>query len=105
MTPGGPLLTYNEYYKYLLGYAKKLEVAVEDNTPSRKANSSETYFLIPYSPLDPFFSHATDLSAYMSCRGHDVDMTQDVLNCHQAMKQERPRRPPRTRREPVQDEL
>ena len=105
MTPEGPLSTYDEYYKYLLGYAKKLKAAVEDNTPSLKVNSSGTNYLTPYSPSDPFFSHATDLSAYMSDRGHDVDMIQDVLHCHQAMKQGRPRPPPRTRREPVRDEL
>ena len=34
MTPGGPLPTYDEYYKYLLGYAKELEAVVEDNTLS-----------------------------------------------------------------------
>ena len=38
MTPWGPLSTYDEYYKYLLGYAKKFEGVVEDNTPSQKAN-------------------------------------------------------------------
>ena len=50
MTPGGPLPTYDEYYKYLLGYAKKLEAVVEGNTTSQKANSSETDYLTPYSP-------------------------------------------------------
>ena len=74
MTPGGPLPTYDEYYKYLLGYKEKLEATVEDNTPSRKANSFEINYLTPYSPLDPFYSNATDLSAYMSDQGHDVDM-------------------------------
>ena len=34
MTPGGSTPTYDEYYKYLLGYTKKLEAVVEDNTPS-----------------------------------------------------------------------
>ena len=62
----GPLPTYDEYYKYLLGYAEKLKAAVEDNTPSRKANSSKTDYLTPYSPSDPFYSNAIDLSAYIS---------------------------------------
>ena len=48
MTPGGH--SYDEYYKYLLGYAKKLEVAVESNTPALKANSSKTDYLTPNSP-------------------------------------------------------
>ena len=104
MTPGGPLST-NEYYKYLLGYAKKLEAAVEDNTPRWKANSSEADYLRPYSPPDPCYSKATDLSAYMLDRGHDVDAILEVFHYHQAIKQGRPRPPPRTRREPIRDEL
>ena len=40
LTPRGPPPTYDEYYKYLLQYAKKLEVSVEINTPACKANSS-----------------------------------------------------------------
>ena len=72
MTPGRPTPSYDEYYTYMLQYAKKLEVAVENNTPSLKANSSETDYLTPYSPSDPFFSHATNLSAYMV--NQDVDM-------------------------------
>ena len=105
MTPGGPSPTYDEYYTYLLQYAKKLEVAAENNNPSLKANSYKTYYSTPYPPSDPFFSHGTDLSAYMSDQGHDVDIIHDVLHCHQAIKQGRPRPPSRTRREPVQDEL
>ena len=58
LTPGGPTPSYDEYYKYLLGYAKKLEVAVESNTPALKANSSKTDYLTPNSPSDPYFSHA-----------------------------------------------
>ena len=34
LTPGGPTPSYGEYYRYLLQYVKKLEVAVEINTPS-----------------------------------------------------------------------
>ena len=103
MTPGGPTPSYDEYYKYLLGYAKKLEVAVESNTPALKANPSETDYLIPNSPSDPFFSHATDLSTYMA--NQDVDMIQYTLQCNQALKEGRPRPPRRTRREPIREEL
>ena len=105
MTTRGPSPTYDEYYKYLLGYAKKLEAAIKDNTPSQKANSSETDYLTPYTPLDSCYSNATNLSTYMSDRGDDVDMIQDVLQCHQAMKEGRPRPPPRTRQEPIREEL
>ena len=42
----------DEYYGYMLGYAKKLEAAVTDNTTSRKANSAESGYLSPYSPTD-----------------------------------------------------
>ena len=45
MTPGGPLPTYDEYYKYLLQHSKKFETAVENNTPSLKTSSSKTDFL------------------------------------------------------------
>ena len=61
LTPGGLTPSYDEYYKYLLGYAKKLEVAVEINTPAHKANSSETDYLTPNSQSDPYYSHASDL--------------------------------------------
>ena len=94
MTPGGPSPKYNEYYKYLLGYAKKLELAVEYYTPSRKAKSSELDYLTSYSPLDLCYSNATNLSPYMLDRGDVVDMIQDVIQCHQAMKEGRPRQPP-----------
>ena len=99
MTPGGPTPSYDEYYKYLLQYAEKLEVAVESNTPALKANSSETDYLTPYSPSDRFFSQATDLSTYMA--NQDVDMIQYTLQCNQALKEGRPWPPHRTRREPV----
>ena len=49
MTPG-TTPTYDKYFKYLLRYTKKLEVVVANNTPSRKANSSESNYLTPYSP-------------------------------------------------------
>ena len=55
LTPKGPTPTYDEYYRYLLQYAKKLEVAVEINTPARKANSSETDYSTPNSPSDPYY--------------------------------------------------
>ena len=79
MTPGGPSLTYDEYYAYLLGYATKLKAAVEDNIPSQKANSSESDYLAPCSPSDSYYSNTTNLSTYMLDRGDDVDMIQDVL--------------------------
>ena len=37
--------TYDEYYEYMLGYAKKLEAAVAYNTPSQKVNSAESDYL------------------------------------------------------------
>ena len=65
LMPGGPTPSYDEYYRYLFQYAKKLKVAVEINTPAHKVNSSETDYLTPNSPSDPYFNHATDLSTYM----------------------------------------
>ena len=53
MNPGGPTLTYDEYYKYLLQIAKKLEISVVINTSARKANSSETDYLSQNLPSDP----------------------------------------------------
>ena len=103
MAPGGPSSTYDDYYTYLLQYAKKLEVSVENNTPSLKVNSTETGYLTPNTPSDPYFSHATDLSTYMV--NQDVDIIQCTLECNQALKEGRPRPPRRTRREPVCEEL
>ena len=99
LTPGGPTPTYEKYYKYLLQYAKKMEVSVEINTPACKANSSETDYLTQKSPSDPNFSQASDLSSFMG--NQDVDMVQYTLECNQAMKEGRPRPPQRTRREPA----
>ena len=48
----GTTPTYEEYFGYMLGYAKKLEAAVTNNTTSHKANSAESDILLPYSPLD-----------------------------------------------------
>ena len=56
MTTGRPTSSYNEYCKYLLQHAQKLEVAVESNTPALKANLSKTDYLTPYSPSDPFLA-------------------------------------------------
>ena len=92
MTPGGPLPTYDDYYTYLLQYAKKLEVAVENNTPSLKVNSLETDYLTPNSPSDLFFSHATNLLTYMV--NQDVDMIQYTLEYNQALKEGRTPSPP-----------
>ena len=74
MILGRPSPTYDKYYKYLLGYTKKLEAAFKDNTPSRKANSSETDYLTPYSPLDSCYNNATDLLTYISDHDHDDDI-------------------------------
>ena len=52
ITPG-TTPPYDECYEYLLGYAKKLKVAVADNTSSQKTNSAESDYLKPYSPSDP----------------------------------------------------
>ena len=41
----------------------------------------------------------------MSNRGEDVDMIQDVLQCHQVMKEQRTCPPPQTRQEPLRQEL
>ena len=59
----------------------------------------------PYSPPDTYYNDATDLSTYMIDQGEDVDMIQVVLQCNQAMKQGKPRPPPRTRQEPLRQEL
>ena len=103
MTRGGPTPSYDEYYKYMLQYAKKLEVAVERNTPALKTNSSKTAYLTPYSPSDPFFSQATDPSTYMVSQ--EVDVIQYILQCNQALKEGRLRPPQRTHRKPVCEKL
>ena len=77
LTPGGPPPTYDEYYKYLLQYAKHLEVSVEINTPARKANSSKTDYLTQNSPSDPDFNQASDLSSFMGIQ--DADFVQYTL--------------------------
>ena len=89
----------------MLGYAKKLEAAVTDNTTRQKANAVESDYLQPYSPSDTCYNNATELSSYMIDRGKDVDMIQDILQCNQAMEQGKPRPSPRTRREPLRQEL
>ena len=83
-------LTYDEYFEYMLGYTKKLEVAVTDNTTSRKANVAESDYLLPYSPSDECYNDASDLSSYMVDRGGDMNMMQDILQCNQAIKQGKP---------------
>ena len=103
LTSEGPTSSYNEHYKYLLGYAKKLEVAVKSNTPARKANSSKTDYLTPNLPSDSYFSYVSDLSTYTV--NQDVDMVQYTLECNQIMKEGRPRPPRRTRQEPICEEL
>ena len=101
-----PAPTYDEYYAYMLKYAKKLEAAVTNNTTSRKANSAESNYLSPYSPSDECYNDATKLLSYMGDQGNDVDMVQDVLICNQALKQEKPRPPSCSRcQEPLCKEL
>ena len=84
LTSDGPTPTYDEYYRYLLQYAKKLEVSVEINTPAHKANSSETDYLTQNSPFNSNFSQASDLSSFIG--NQDVDMVQHTLEYNQAMK-------------------
>ena len=89
--------TYDKHYEYMLGHAKKLEPAIANNTPSRKANSAESDYLQPYSPCsssDACYNNATELSTYMIDQEIDVDMMQDLLQCNQAMKEGKPCPPP-----------
>ena len=104
MKPGTTSI-YDYYYEYMLGYTKKLEAAVANNTPSQKANSAESDYFQPYSPLDTCYNNATELSTYMIDQGGEVDMIQDVLQCNQAIQQEKPCPPARTRQEPLCQEL
>ena len=101
----GTTPTYDEYYAYILGFAKKLEAAVTNNTTSRKANIAKLDYLLLYSPSDEYYNDATILSNYMVDQRGDVNMIQDVLQCNQAMKQGKPCPPPQTRREPLRKEL
>ena len=82
-----PPATYDEFYLYLLDFAKRLEASVSDNTTSRKANSAESHFLSQYAPSDDCFDDATDLSTFMADQGQDVDYIHHILQCNQAMKQ------------------
>ena len=75
----GTTSTYNEYYEYMLRYAKKLEAALTDNTTSWKTNTAESVYLQPCTPSDACYNDATDLSSYMIDWGEDVDMIHDVL--------------------------
>ena len=93
---GGSTPTYNDYHKYLLLIAKKLEISVEFNTPARKANSAETDYLSQNLPSDPDFQQASDLSAYMGIQ--DADYTQYILECNKAMNEGKSRPQQRTRR-------
>ena len=104
MKPGSTP-TYDEYYENMLGYIKKLEAAVADNTPSGENNVSKSDYLTPYSPSDSCYNNATDLSIYMIDREEDVDMVQDILQCNQAIKQGKLCPPPRTRRDLLCQEL
>ena len=75
----GTTPAYNEYFEYMLNYAKKLEAAVTDNTTSLKAKAAESDYLQPYSPSNACYNDATELSPYMIDRGEDVDIIQDIL--------------------------
>ena len=55
--------TYSEYFDYLMFHLKQLEASVIDNTSTCQANSSETEYLSQYSPSDPDYQQASDLSA------------------------------------------
>ena len=82
----GSVPTYDQYFEYIFDHAKKLEVAVTDNTTSQKANISESDYLQPYLHSNSCYNNATNLSTYMIDRGGDVDMIQEVFQCTQAMK-------------------
>ena len=56
--------TYDEYFEFMLNYAKKLEAVVTDNTTNRKENVAESDYLQPYSPSDEYYAAAAELSCY-----------------------------------------
>mmetsp|Transcript_41755 Transcript_41755/g.46613 ORF Transcript_41755/g.46613 Transcript_41755/m.46613 type:complete len:100 (+) Transcript_41755:154-453(+) len=94
---GKPAPTYDECYAYMLKFAKKVEAAITNNTTSRKANSTNSSYLSPYSPSDDQYEDTTELNSYMGEQG-DVDVIHDVLLCSRAMKERKPRPPSRSRR-------
>ena len=97
--------TYDEFYAYLLKFSKKVEAAITNNTTSRKANSANSSYLSPYLPSDDQYEDTTELHSYMGERG-DVDAIHDFLLCSKALKEGKPRPPPRTRRRgPPREEL
>ena len=85
--------------------AKQLEAAITDNTTSQKVNTTKSDYLLPYSHTDECYNNDTELSSYIIDQGRDVDMIQGVLQCNQAMKQGKSCLQPRTRREPIREEL
>ena len=93
--------TYDGYFEYLMGYAKKLEDAITNNATSLKANVAKSGYTKSYSPSNEYYDN-TNLSNYMANQGADVDMIQDVLQCGKAIKQEKPLPPSRTCRSPRQ---
>ena len=74
--------TYDEYFEYMLEYAKKLEAAVTNNTTSRIENVAKSDYLQPYSPSDEYYDGAAELSFNMEDQGEDVDIIHDVLQCN-----------------------
>ena len=92
-----PVPTYEEYYTYLLKYLKKVEAAIHDDTTSRKANSANSDYLLPYSHDDDLYKNASDLKLYMGERG-DVDMIHDILLCNKALNEGKARPQSRSRR-------
>ena len=93
-----PAPTYDEFYAYLLKFAKKLEASITNNTTNRKANSAKSSYLWSYLPSDDQYDDATEPFSYMGDRG-DVDAIHDVLLCSQALKQGKFRPSPRSRRQ------
>ena len=68
--------TYDKYLDYLMLHAKQIEAFIINNTTKRKSNSAEFDYLQPYTPSDPFYEDATNLSSYMI--NQDVDIIHNV---------------------------
>ena len=100
-TPTVP--TYSEYFDYLMFHSKQLEASIVNNRSTWQANSSATDYLSQYSPSDPDYQQASDLSDYMDVQ--DIDFIQHTLECNRAFNEGRPRPEQRTRREPVREDL
>ena len=62
----------------MVGYAKRLEVGVGDNTPNLKTNSAGSDYIKSHTPSDTCYDNATNLSTYMTDKEEDVDIIQEV---------------------------